>query len=324
MASTLRATPLFPPGRKRLLLIASTGGHLSQLVRIAEREGAAEDSVWVTFDSPQSRSLLAGRRVVWVDYIAPRDLAGTVRAYRRIDSELDPADFDGALSTGAAVAVAGLAWARLNRVPSVYVESVSRTDGPSLSGRIVRALRLARTHTQHARWASRGWTPVRSVLSDVTREASDTPLHPDAPLRILVTLGTIRPYRFDALVDQVLAILAPGDEVVWQLGETTRSGLPGASHRLLSANALLQEARSAHVVITHSGVGTILQLLDHGISPIVVPRRRERGEHIDDHQLQIWRLLHDSDVGHPVEVGELTRDVLLHSAACRTVSRAEG
>lgn len=312
---------LFPSGRKRILLVASTGGHLSQLVRLAQRENVSEDSVWVTFDSPQSRSLLAGKPTLWVDYVAPRDAGGTLRAYRKIDAALDPADFDGVLSTGAAVGVAGLAWAKRHRIPGHYVESVSRTDGPSLTGRIVRSLRLGRTYTQHAEWASRQWQPVESVLGEFLRETMAPKPDPADPLKILVTLGTIRPYRFDRLVDRIVDVSLPGDEITWQLGETYREDLPGTAHRMLEADELLEAALEADVVVTHSGVGTVLQMLDHGVSPIVVPRHKEWQEHVDDHQLQIWRLLSRSDIAHPVEVPELTRDVLTAAAASRTVGR---
>ncbi|QBE48640.1 glycosyltransferase [Leucobacter triazinivorans] len=313
------APALFADGRKRILLVASTGGHLSQLVRLAQRENVAADSVWVTFDSPQSRSLLAGKPTLWVDYVAPRDAGATLRAYRRIAAALDPADFDGVLSTGAAVGAAGLAWAKRHGIPGHYVESVSRTDGPSLTGRIVRGLRLGRTYTQHPEWASRQWQPVESVLGEFRRETTEP--RPDSadPLKILVTLGTIRPYRFDRLVDRVVDVSLPGDEIIWQLGETHREDLPGTAHRMLEADELLEAALAADVVVTHSGVGTVLQMLDHGVSPIVVPRHKEWQEHVDDHQLQIWRLLSRSGIGHPVEVPELTREVLTRAAASRTV-----
>lgn len=307
----------FEAPRKRLLLVASTGGHLSQLVRLAERENAAEDSVWVTFDSPQSRSMLRGKRVLWVDYIAPRDLRRTAMAYRRIAAELDPRDFDGVLSTGAAVAVAGLLWARRHYIPTVYVESVSRTDGPSLTGRIVQKLRLADLYTQHSSWADDRWQLTPSVLSDF---AVDTPrpLPRDrAGLKVLVTLGTIKPYRFDSVVDRLVDITGPDDEIVWQLGETSRSGLQGRSHDLMPADELLEEAKAADVVVTHSGVGTILQMLDNGISPVVVPRLKERGEHVDDHQLQIWRLLSEAGIGSPVHVQDLSRETLTAAASKR-------
>lgn len=313
----------FGADRPRLLLAASTGGHLTQLSRFARAAGVSSDATWVTFDSPQSRDMLAGERVVWVDYIAPRDVAGTLRARRVLQEQLDPAGFDGVVSTGAAVALSAFLWARSNRVPGRYIESVSRTDGPSLTGRLVRFMRLANTYTQHAAWASTAWPHTTSVMRGFARElaagaAAGGDTGADRPLRIFVTLGTIRPYRFDRLVDRVLDIAGDGDEIVWQLGETTRDGLPGTTHSLMDTSLLLEEARAADVVVTHSGVGTILQLLGEGISPVVVPRERQHREHVDDHQLQIWQLLRESGVADPHTVDQLTRAGLLSAAAHRT------
>lgn len=313
-------------GRRQphLLLVASTGGHLTQLSRLADYAGVSEHATWVTFDSPQSRSMLAGANTVWVDYVAPRDVQGVLRAKERLQRELDPHAFDGVVSTGAAVALSGFFWAREHGIPRAhrrYIESVSRTRGPSLTGRITKSLRLADTFSQHDAWASDAWPLTHSVLHGFEREALPARRGEDAPLKILVTLGTIRPYRFDRLVDRVLAIAAPDDSIVWQLGATKREdGLPGEVHELMSADALLDAARTADVVITHSGVGTILQLLDEQISPVVVPRRPQHREHVDDHQSQIWQLLAEARIAHPVEVENLTRAELVNAASHRTVA----
>ena len=42
--------------------------------------GANPDTLWVTFDTAQSRQMLEGRRVTHLPYIGPRDLKGTVSA----------------------------------------------------------------------------------------------------------------------------------------------------------------------------------------------------------------------------------------------------
>ncbi len=47
--------------------------------------------------------------------------------------------------------------------------------------------------------------------------------------------------------------------------------------------------REASAVVCHAGVGTILSALGTGKQPIVLPRLRQYGEHVDDHQLQITR-----------------------------------
>lgn len=302
------------------LLIASTGGHLTQLVRIRPTLGVAARTIWATFDSPQSRSLLRNEEVIWLDYIKPRDLGGVVRAYATLERSLRDLDIDRVVSTGAAAAIAGFAWARRHGVPAHYIESVSRFDGPSLTGRLVAAFRLADLQTQHASWANRRWRPRESVLSTYASER----LSIDRPVggrQILVSLGTIRPYRFDRLVDRVLAIMDPEDRVIWQLGVTSRSDLPGEAHTMLSAETMREIAAQSDVVITHAGVGTILELLELGVAPIVVPRSAAAREHVDDHQSQICHALRELGVGFVAEVDELTSELLDMARATRTVAR---
>src|SRR4051794_32845834 len=89
------------PGEKfKLVLAASTGGHLWQLSRLAPHLGAAEDSLWVTFDSPQSRSLLKGRRVLYLPYIAPRDFKAAAGVIFPLRTAFRNEQFDGVVSTG--------------------------------------------------------------------------------------------------------------------------------------------------------------------------------------------------------------------------------
>lgn len=315
-------TKVFGEGDLRLLLLASTGGHLSQLKRLAPRHGASRESLWVTFDTPQSRYLLEGENVLWLDYIAPRDLKATYRAFRRLTHELNGEAFDGALSTGAAVAVSGFMWAKRNHVDSVYIESCSRMDGPSLTGPIVSALRLARTFTQHHSWADKRWLPVQSVLNEYSKVSSTRALPSEStPRKILVTLGAIQPYRFDRMIDAVLPLLRPDDQVTWQVGHTSRSDLPGSVHTMLPTNDFDRIALESDIVITHAGIGTLLKLMEDGISPVVIPRRRERNEHVDNHQLQAWGLLSRNDIAVAAEPETLTEEHLREAQRTATTLR---
>lgn len=303
---------------QKILFVASTGGHLSQLVRIASTLDVSPDSVWVTFHSPQSESLLAGRRIEFVPYVRPRDVIGVLRAARRIRRLLARESFDRVVTTGAAVALAALPLARLRRISADYIESVSRVRGPSLTGRIVAATRCARTWTQHAEWAHGRWRAHPSVFGTYhpgTRPRVERP-------RIFVTLGTIHGYRFDALIDAVLRTGLADDRTVWQLGETTRTALPGRSTRQLDSHEFEHEARQADVVIAHAGVGTVLDLFALGISPVVVPRRRARREHVDDHQEQIAELLARLDLAVVAEADTVTAEHL-REASARAVAPAE-
>ncbi|NKS19985.1 glycosyltransferase [Rhodococcus hoagii] len=307
-------------GPRRLLLAASTGGHLAQLVKLAPTLNASDDSLWVTFDSDQSRSLLAGKDTLFVPYIAPRDWRGVLSAYGTISKELRREDrtFECAFSTGAALALAALPAARRNGVKACYIESVSRTEGPSVSGRILEYSRLVELRTQHSSWAAGRWKYQGSVMNafvpSVGVQETSTP-------RIFVTLGTIKPYRFDGMVDAIMATGMAGSSTTWQLGCTHRDGLPGRVTETMPDEEFAENIANSDVIITHSGVGTILKILEMGKHPIVIPRRSHRGEHVDDHQSQIAELVNRIGVATATEVDQLTPDMIVTASGRRVAPR---
>lgn len=125
------------PPRGRGLLVASSGGHLLQLVHLASGLPDAEWT-WVSFDTPDARSLLRGKRVVHAHHPTNRNLPNllrnlvlAVRLVRRVRPDF-------VLSTGAGVALPFVILGRLSGARVVYVESFARTTGLSLTGRLVR------------------------------------------------------------------------------------------------------------------------------------------------------------------------------------------
>jgi UDP-N-acetylglucosamine:LPS N-acetylglucosamine transferase len=120
----------------RLLLVCSSGGHLLQLVSLRDAWDGFERT-WVTFDKSDARSLLAGERVIHAHGPTNRNVPNLLRnlrlAWRTVRRQRPSA----ILTTGAGVAVP-FAWiARLHGIPIVYVESFTRIDELSLSGRMI-------------------------------------------------------------------------------------------------------------------------------------------------------------------------------------------
>ena len=119
-----------------LLLVCSCGGHLLQLVALRESWEPFKRA-WVTFDKSDSRSLLAEETVFYAHGPTNRSVKNLIRnlvAALRLVRELRPKVL---LTTGAGVAVP-FAWiARLRGAQVVYVESLARIDGPSLSYRLI-------------------------------------------------------------------------------------------------------------------------------------------------------------------------------------------
>jgi len=297
------------PGRH--LLVCSPGGHLVDLLKWSQRLGSRSDSLWVTSQSPQSEFALQDRRTLGVPYVAPRDLRAAFRVLRQVFKEVDweKERFTCAISTGAALGVAGLTAARTRRVPAIFIESISRLEGPGLSGRLVALDPRVGTYCQWPQWANRRWKFAGSVLEEY--EPYTVGRAPVSRPRLFVTLGTIQPYRFDAAVDAVLASGLADQNTIWNLGATSRRHLPGAVRGLMNGPEFTEAAKLADVVVTHAGVGTIISLLEMGIYPVVLPRRRARAEHVDDHQVQIADWLACRGIATVCEAPDLRANDLL-------------
>ncbi|MBF4572944.1 glycosyltransferase [Herbiconiux sp. VKM Ac-1786] len=302
---------------QKLLLVASTGGHLSQLHRLSQRIEPASDSLWVTFEKPQSTSLLSDERHRFIPYISPRDYAGVAKGMRTFRSIMAEERFDAVVSTGAAIALASHLPAQRRGLRTVYIESVSRFDGPSLTGRILQRFPRIERYAQHPGYDSRRWKQEFSVLDTYARDDSWAPSN--FPRKVFVTLGTIHPYRFDRLVDRLVAVAPASTEFVWQLGSTPRDDLPGEVHTEMSSAEFVREANESDLVVTHAGVGTIMGLLDLRRPTLVVPRRKSHKEHVDDHQLQITREVASRGLAVSAEVDEIDSDTLTRAAAIRVL-----
>lgn len=120
----------------RLLLVASSGGHLAQLHWLRPW-WSAHDRLWVTFDTPDARGRLEGERVVWAHHPTNRDVSNllrNLRLARRVVAEERP---DVVLSNGAGVAVPFLLAGRRAGALTLFQEVYDRVERPSLTGRLV-------------------------------------------------------------------------------------------------------------------------------------------------------------------------------------------
>ncbi|MFV0459015.1 MAG: PssD/Cps14F family polysaccharide biosynthesis glycosyltransferase [Actinomycetales bacterium] len=126
-----------PPEEPLALFVCSSGGHLAQLLPL--REWTASHRVrWVTFDTADAMSALAGEDVVVCHYPTTRNIPNLVRNLWlsvRLMRQERPALI---VSTGAGVAVPFFVMGRLLGVPTVFIEVFDRIDSATLTGRLVR------------------------------------------------------------------------------------------------------------------------------------------------------------------------------------------
>lgn len=111
---------------------------------------------------------------------------------------------------------------------------------------------------------------------------------------IFVTVGT-NEAPFDRLLEGVDA-LQLDEELVVQHGPSPIRPRGAECHEFLAFDDIVEHMREARVVISHAGVGTVLVALANEKHPVVVPRLRQFGEAVDDHQLAFARRLHREGV----------------------------
>lgn len=299
----------------RLVLAASTGGHLAQLHEIADRLTHRGPRLWVTFDGEQSRTLLAGEKVVHIPYIAERDLAGLARSLPHARRILDlEGPVAAVVSSGSAIALGFLPYAAMRGIPAHYIESAARTGKASLTGRLLSAVPGVRLYRQYPEMACGRWAYGGSIFDGF--EAVGMPSR--SVRRVVVTLGTSA--RFRRLLERLVAVLPPGVEVLWQTGDTAVDGLGIPAQRFVAAAALMHAMHEADAVVAHAGCGSALTALKAGKCPVLVPRDPGSDEVIDKHQEEIATWLQARGLALSRSVASLSF-ADLECAASRAVAR---
>lgn len=120
---------------------------------------------------------------------------------------------------------------------------------------------------------------------------------------MLVTVGTEH-YPFDRLIDWIDTWLSSaGESAVECLVQhgVSRPSSRAESRPFMPFDEMLAATRAASAVVCHGGTGSVMLARHAGIKPIVVPRTRDHGEHVDDHQVIFARRM---AARHEIEIAE--------------------
>jgi beta-1,4-N-acetylglucosaminyltransferase len=120
----------------RVLLVCSPGGHLQQMLALEPAWSGAE-RCWATLAGADVGYLLADEEVTLGHGPTNRSVVNLIRNIGLAWRLLRHVRPDAILSTGAGLAVPFFLVGKLLRIRLVYVESVTRTESISLSGRLL-------------------------------------------------------------------------------------------------------------------------------------------------------------------------------------------
>jgi UDP-N-acetylglucosamine transferase subunit ALG13 len=127
---------------------------------------------------------------------------------------------------------------------------------------------------------------------------------------ILTTIGSLFPFdRLIRMVDDVAAA-RPELDLFAQIGRGTYVPKNMRFSRILSSKAFADAVKSSRLMIAHAGMGSVIMAMEAKLPIVVVPRRRELGEHTTDHQIATARWLEAKSGIHVVwEDGHLSHTI---------------
>ena len=110
---------------------------------------------------------------------------------------------------------------------------------------------------------------------------------------IFVSVGT-HEQPFNRLLECIDNLKKNGviqEEVIIQGGYSTYKPECCVFKELFSHQEMLKIVEEARIVITHGGPSSFIMPLQIGKTPIVVPRRYEFSEHVNDHQVNFAKIV---------------------------------
>ncbi|GAA0109805.1 MULTISPECIES: glycosyltransferase [Clostridium] len=130
---------------------------------------------------------------------------------------------------------------------------------------------------------------------------------------IFVTVGT-HEQNFDRLVKEVDNLVKENvikEEVFIQTGYSNYVPKYCKYEAVISYDEMERLTKTARIVITHGGPGSIFLPIQYMKKPIVVPRNPKFDEHVDNHQILFAKRMFNNDrVDLVLDIGDLKDKIL--------------
>ena len=134
---------------------------------------------------------------------------------------------------------------------------------------------------------------------------------------IFVTVGT-HEQSFDRLIkciDKMVEDKKIKEKVIIQKGYTDYEPKNCECYKLIPYDDMQRYIEEARIIITHGGPASFIAPLSIGKIPIVIPRKKEFNEHVNDHQVEFARQI-EKRIGNIIvaEADDEIEDAILNYA----------
>lgn len=282
---------LEPVGRsdEGLFLVGSPGGHLDLLEALSHRVDL-EAARWVTVAGPRAERLRAinGDKVIALPWFERRAMGSSLRnvfvsiwlALRERPRTV--------ICTGAGGVMTFTLAARLLGARLLFIETMARVTDASRTARLLgRLAEVVAVQWPEAKRHHRRAVVCRPLLlsgSDLGDEV------PAGPGRGTVAFVGTHSEPFLRLLDAAERAASEGvlpKPVLAQAGAADYESTDMNVVSWVAGEEISRRMAEAAVVVVHGGAGMMSAAIRMGRRPIVFSRRRELGEHVDDHQGQL-------------------------------------
>lgn len=128
-----------------------------------------------------------------------------------------------------------------------------------------------------------------------------------------LTVGTQK-FQFNRLLSELDNYIANSSETAFgQIGYSNYRPRNFPYKEFLSAKEFEYYLSNCEVVITHSGVATIIKALKFHKPVIVIPRLKKYGEHVDNHQNQIAEMFSERNLVLWGKDGDKIEDLIIRA-----------
>ncbi|WP_057832357.1 glycosyltransferase [Colwellia sp. TT2012] len=273
---------------KRILIIASAGGHLTQAMcatslcenisLVSNKKNISNDKIKKVYKiwDTQHNFLIHFFNIFYAVYVLLRERPSVV------------------FSTGGPIVLPFALLCKFLPIKFVYLDTLSRVVELSNTGKLVKKYNLYNDfYCQWQKIAEKNQAKYIGKCFDILCENNykvTSKKVDDCPM-ILVTVGTNQ-YDFARLFTLLAALPLYHDKrVKWVIqashNKVTQLPANGEVVEMISRDEMESLVKQASLVISHCGIGSINLMLSYQKKVIFVPRVAKYNEFSDDHQLQI-------------------------------------
>jgi beta-1,4-N-acetylglucosaminyltransferase len=281
----------------KICLICSPGGHLIESLKLVDAFKPNELFL-ITYKENFDFSAIAGKntyliknllvkrvdssKIVKYIYLVISMLFLTFKEFLILLKEKP----DIIISTGSEIAIPAFYIAKFLRKKTIFIESLTRISELSGTGKIVYPI----TDVFLVQWEDLAKRYKKSIYKG--NILSSIKYHPNVSKGsfIFVTVGTASFERLVTTIDNISEHI--NEKILVQIGRTEYEPKNVDFFRFTKdLNEFNELNENAKIIISHAGIGNVMNALDKNKPLIILPRRKKYKEVIDDHQVKMAKSL---------------------------------